>query len=54
MTLCAPEAAPTVETFRVICVGLVKVTLLTVTPPVTEAPMWLNGTALPPRFEPGS
>jgi len=54
VTLCAPEAAPTVETFNVICVGLVKVTVFTVTPPVTEAPMWLKGTALPPRFEPGS
>ena len=52
--LWAPEAAPTVDTFKVIWVGLLKVTLLTVTPPVMEAPMWLNGTALPPRFEPGS
>ena len=54
MTLWAPDAAPTVEMFKVICVGLVKVTLLTVTPPLTEAPMWLNGTAPPPKFEPGS
>jgi hypothetical protein len=52
--LWAPEVAPTVETFKVICVGLLKVTLLTVTPPVTDAPMWLNGATPPPRFEPGS
>jgi hypothetical protein len=54
VTLCAPAVAPTVETFKVICVGVLNVTLLTVTPPVTEAPIWLNGTAPPPRFEPGS
>ena len=54
VTLWGPEAAPTVETFSVTWVALVKVTLLTVTPPVTEASIWLNGTAFPPRFEPGS
>lgn len=54
VTLWGPEAAPTVETFNVTCVGLLKVTLLTVTPPVADAPMWLNGTAFPPRFDPGS
>lgn len=52
--LWAPEVAPTVETFKVICVGLLKVTLFTVTPPVTDAPMWLNGATPPRRFEPGS
>lgn len=54
VTLWGPATAPTVETFNVTCVGLLKVTLLTVTPPVTDAAMWLNGTAFPPRFEPGS
>jgi hypothetical protein len=39
VTLWAPGVAPTVETLRVIWVDVVKVTLLTVTPPVTEALM---------------
>ena len=54
MMFWAPAVAPTVDTFKVTCVGLSKDALLTVTPPVTDALMWLNGIVLPPRLDPGS
>ena len=37
VTSCMPGVAPLVDIFSVTCVGSVKVTLLTTTPPVTLA-----------------
>lgn len=42
------------EIFSVIWVGLLYVTLLTVTPPVTDAEMCVNGKAGAGKFAPGS
>jgi hypothetical protein len=39
VTFWAPDEAPTVERFSVICVGVANVTLFTFTPPVTDAVM---------------
>ncbi len=52
-TVFSPAVAAVVSRLRVNCVGLVKVTELTVTPPLTEAAMWLAKPG-PPVSGPGS
>ena len=53
VTLLAPVVALTVESVSVTCVGSVKLTLFTTTPPVTDAPMRFAYPG-PPVSGPGS
>ena len=54
VTSFAPRVAAVVLRFNVTDVGLVYVTLLTTTPPLTVAVRWLKGSAGDARSAPGS